>query len=78
MILYFRENNGDYLAIETSTNSYYVRNFGKDHFEGRASAIAGLVSSVCTTGVSRGFLRTNCKRIAKAKVPVQWRRAIGY
>ena len=77
MILYFREKNGDYLAIDTSTNSYYRRLFGKDHLEGRATAVAGLVGSVCTTGVSREFLRTNCKRIARAKVPVQWREAIG-
>lgn len=77
MIQYYQETNGDYLAVETSTNSYYVRWFGKDHFEGRATAIAGLVSSVCTTGVSREFLRANCKRIARAKVPVQWRKAIG-
>lgn len=77
MILYFRENNGDFLAIDTGTNSYYVRNFGKDHFEARATAIAGLVSSVCTTGVSREFLKANCKRIARAMVPAEWRRAIG-
>ena len=43
----------------------------------RATAIAGLVSSVCTTGVSREFLRRNCKRVGKAKVPSEWRRAIG-
>lgn len=78
MILYFKENNGDFLAIETSTNSYYVRCFGKDIFEGRATAIAGQVGSVCTTGISRDNLRTNCKRVGKAKVPVEWQRAIGY
>ena len=77
MILYYREKNGDYLAIDTSTNSNYVRCFAKDHFESRATAIEGLVSSVCTTGVSREFLRTSCKRIAKAKVPMDWRKAIG-
>lgn len=76
MILYYQEKNGDWLAIETDTNSYY-RNFGRDHFEGRATAIAGQVGSVCTTAVSREFLRKNCKRVAKAKVPDEWRRAIG-
>jgi hypothetical protein len=77
MILFYRENNGDFLAIDASTNSYYIRCFGKDHFEGRATAIAGQVGSVCTTAVSREFLRMNCKRVALAKVPEQWRRAIG-
>lgn len=77
MILYYRENNGDFLAIDTTTNAYYLRHFDQDHFEGRATAIAGLVGSVCTTGVSREFLRRNCKRVGKAKVPSEWRRAIG-
>lgn len=77
MIQYYQESNGDYLAIETSTNSYYIRNFGKDHFEARATAIEGQVGSVCTTAVSREFLRTNCKRIARAKVPAEWCKAIG-
>ncbi len=63
MILYFCEDNGDYLAIDTATNSYSRSNFGPDHFEGRATAIAGLVS--------------NCKRVSKASVPLEWRKAIG-
>lgn len=78
MILYFREETGDYLAIETSTNSYYLKNFGQDHFEGRATAIEKQVGSVCTTGISREFLRKNCKRVARARVPAMWLRAIGY
>ena len=78
MIGFYRERNGDYLAINTSTNRYYLGNFGKDHFEGRATAIASLIGSVCTTGISREFLRRNCKRVRKAKVPTDWLRAIGY
>lgn len=78
MILYYREQNGDYLAIDTSTNRYYRTAFGKDHYEGRATAIASLVTSVCTTSISREFLRGECKRVQKAKVPVKWLRAIGY
>jgi len=78
MILYFREDDGGYLAIDTDTNGFHLRHFGKDHFEGRATAIASLVASVCTTGVSREFLRSNCKRVARARVPAEWRKAIGY
>lgn len=77
MILFYRENNGDFLAIDTNTNRYYLANFGKDHFEGRATAIEGLVGSVCTTGISREYLRTNCKRVSRERVPVEWRRSIG-
>jgi hypothetical protein len=77
MIVFYRERNGDYLAIDTATNRYYRDNFGKNHFEGRATAIQGLVSSVCTTGVSRQFLREQCKRVAKRRVPAPWQKAIG-
>ncbi len=78
MILYYREKTGDFLAIESDSNGYYLRLYGKDHFEGRATAIEKQVGSVCTTGISREFLRTNCKRVAKRKVPAEWLRAIGY
>lgn len=78
MTLFYQESNGDYLAIETSTNGYYLDNFGKDQFEGRATAIASLVGSVCTTGISRAYLRSPCKRLPRAKVPTEWLKAIGY
>ena len=77
MIQFYRENNGDFLALDTATNRLYLGIFGQDHFEGRATAIAGVVGSVCTTGISREYLRTNCKRVPRAKVPVEWRLAIG-
>ena len=78
MIAFYREHNGDYLAIDTSTNAYYLDVFGKDHFEGRATAIEGLVGSVCTTGTSRKYLRGNCERVARANVPAEWLGAIGF
>jgi hypothetical protein len=77
LILFYRERNGDYLAIETDTNRFYRQVYGKDHFEGRATAIAGLVSSVCTTGVSRELLHQECRRGAKRRVPAEWQKAIG-
>lgn len=77
MIYYYQERNGDFLAIDTSTNAYYL-SFAKDHFEGRATAIAGHVGSVCTTGISRDFLKQECRRISKGQVPAEWRKAIGY
>ena len=77
MILYYRENNGDFLAVDTATNDYYVLRFGQDYFEGRAAAIDGLIGSVCTTCISRKYLCQNCKRVPKNKVPGEWRKAIG-
>jgi hypothetical protein len=78
LILYFREGTGDYLAIDTDSNSYCRRLYGKDHFEARATVIAGLVGSICTTAISREFLRRRCKRVGKARVPAEWREAIDY
>lgn len=79
MIVYYREvESGDFLAIDADTNAYYRQVLGQDHFEGRATAIAGLVGSVCTTGISRKYLRACCKRVPKADVPAAWRNAIGY
>ena len=78
MILFYRENeSSDYLAIDAESNAFYLETFGKDPYEGRATAIQGLVGSVCTTGVSRDYLRTKCKRVAKRAVPEEWLRAIG-
>lgn len=77
VLLFYREQNGDFLAIDAGTNDYYRRVLGRDDFEGRATAIEGLAGSVCTTGISRDYLRQNCKRVARAAVPAEWRRAIG-
>ncbi len=77
MILYYREESGDLLAIDTTTNPYYRRFFGRNEFEGRATAIAGQVDSVCTTGISREYLRQKCRRVPKSNVPAEWLRAIG-
>jgi hypothetical protein len=78
VILFYQEDDGGFLAIDTSTNAYYRKVLGKDYFEGRATAIEGQVGSVCTTGISREYLTENCKRVARAKVPADWRRAIGF
>jgi hypothetical protein len=79
MIRYYREKDtGDYLCIDASTARYYLDIFDKDLFEGRATAIGGQVGSVCTTSISRQYLRKKCKWVAKSKVPAEWRKAIGY
>jgi hypothetical protein len=77
MIVFYRETTGDYLAIDTTTNAHYRTHFGRDHFEGRATAIAGQVGSVCTTAISRDYLKARCRRVGKGKVPREWRKAIG-
>lgn len=78
MILFYQEEDGGFLAIDTDTRSYYLATSGRDECEGRAAALSGLAGSVCTTGISKQYLREKCKRVAKAKVPVKWLKAIGY
>jgi hypothetical protein len=42
MILYYREDNGDFLAIDTATNRHYLGSFGKDYFGGKLQPLRGL------------------------------------
>jgi hypothetical protein len=77
VILFYLEENGDYLAIDTSTRDHYHTTLGRDEYEGRAAAIAGQAGSVCTTGISRAYLAEKCKQVARGAVPAQWLRAIG-
>ena len=77
MILFYQEKDGGFLAIDTDTRSYYLATFGRDEYEGRATAIEGQVGSVCTTGIAKAYLARNCKRVSRAKVPADWLRAIG-
>jgi hypothetical protein len=70
---YYREKaTGDYLVIDPDTLPYYRKNFGKNEYEGKATAIAKEINSVCTTAISHAFLMENCVRIGKSEVPQQW------
>jgi hypothetical protein len=71
---YYRERNkaGDYISVDPSTLDYYLQNLGKELYESRATAIQGLVTSVCTTAISGQFLRSKCRRVAKRDIPAEW------
>ena len=78
MLLFYREPNGDYLAIETSTADYYGmlrEHYPERTYEGRATGIAKLATSICTMAISQSFLRT-CRRVAKKDIPPEWIKAI--
>ena len=66
---YYKEPNGDYLYCRPKP-------YRLGMYEGRATAIEGLVSSVCTTGISSEFL-VGCKKVRKRDVPQEWLEAIG-
>lgn len=73
MLRYYKEPNGDYLAVNMDA-AYVTRHAANSEFEileGRATAIAGLISSVCTTGISGAFL-SGCKRVKRSQVPNEW------
>jgi hypothetical protein len=61
VILFYHELNGDFLAINAGTNHYYRSVLGRDDFEERAAAIEGEVGWVCSTAISRDYLRSKCK-----------------
>ena len=74
MILFFREPNGDYLNI---VSGQFVIRDSQRVYDSRATAIAGLPTSMCTAGVGETFLKT-CKRVAKRNVPREWLRWMGW
>lgn len=76
---YYQEQDktGDYLSIDPTTLDYYIRTQGKAMFEARATAIAGLRESVCTTSVHIDWLRGHCHRVRKADIPAEWLEVLG-
>ena len=67
-----RDKAGDYVSVNPETAEYY-RTIGQPSLlEARATAIKGLVSSVCTTSVSVNWLRSHCRRVRKADIPKEW------
>jgi hypothetical protein len=76
-MMYYKEDNGDYLAVDPTTLSYYTTNFGRLEYEGRGSAIHGQAGSVQTTVVSKAYLEEHCTRIRKRDVPKDWLKYIG-
>ena len=61
---YYRERNGDYMSLSGEMNQ-------DGTLEARASAIQGLPSSVCTTGVEARFV-VRCDEVTREEVPAEW------
>lgn len=70
---YFREPDGDYLYITPDAADRGAKSW---LYDGRASCLAGVVSSVVTTSVSTEHLAT-CERVQFYDVPIEWHRAFG-
>lgn len=68
MIIFYKDNNCDFLAIDIFSKT-------GDIYEGRAAAIAGLISSVCTTQITLSYLLSCCILVQKKDVPEEWLRA---
>ena len=77
MILYYLEDNGDFLAVDRGTGHVCPNRKGFG-FEARAAALRDQPSSICSTFVSQTYLDNNCKRVRKSEVPLKWLKAIGY
>ena len=69
---YYLEPNGDYLMVRDRPHAYdYAYPVPKAIFEGRAAAIAGLPTSVCTCAMS-GLYLAECRRVLRRYVPAEW------
>lgn len=68
-LAYYRERNGDYMAADLSARC------PSGDYDCRAAALAGVASSVCTTGASAEYLR-QCRKVRRERVPLAWLRHI--
>lgn len=72
LIHYYREANGDYLAVDAHTKAYRTRIGQPGIRDARVAAIDGNRLSVCTGAVSVDYLKT-CTRVRPEDVPADWR-----
>ena len=68
---YQEKESGDYLVADETTAEYYKSIGRPGELEGRATAIAGELGSVQSTGMSWAFLR-KCRRVSRKDVPRKW------
>jgi len=66
MIVWYKEANGDYLAIETETEGNMAT---AGNLYARGAAIEGLPTSMATLSVSRTYLEECCAIVPVEQVP---------
>lgn len=74
-VIYYREPDGDHLAVWYARRMPDGSGIPGGVFAVRAAAIAGVPSSVCTCGASRDYLR-NCRPVRRSAVPANWLQGI--
>jgi hypothetical protein len=74
MRCYFDPESGDYLSV-FPRQVRFDPTTGQRLFDGRAPAVQGLPSSVCTCTIGEEYL-SGCVRVRRGEVPSRWRRAI--
>lgn len=67
-VRYYREDTGDFLMVIFDRE--YRNTDGS--YSARAAAITGNASSVCTTNVSKEYLKEHCTLVRKAEVSSNW------
>lgn len=71
MLRYYREKEtGDYLLVDW--NSPIHRSRFETRWQARATCQAKNIYSINTTSIDKGFLRFECKAVAKRNVPSEW------
>jgi hypothetical protein len=73
MLHFYKEPSGDFLAVDMSEYAISRHSVNPEYAirEGRATALRGVVTSVCTTGISGAFLST-CQQVSRKDVPREW------
>lgn len=77
MIAYYKEDNGDYLAVNKEvTYRQFEALLGAAQFQARVTGTPGDPGSVYTTGVSETYLTKQCTPVDADNVPDKWLEAI--
>ncbi|KKN77052.1 hypothetical protein LCGC14_0363910 [marine sediment metagenome] len=66
MIVWYKEANGDYLAVDTEGEGYAGMAYA------RSAAIDGLPTSMSTGSVSQTYLEECCAIVPVEQVPEDW------
>ena len=77
MITYYKEENGDYLAVNKDVAYRQFESIlGAAQYQALVTGAPGDPDSIYATGVSQSYLNELCTPVDEEEVPEEWREAI--
>jgi hypothetical protein len=77
MITFFKEENGDYLAVNKDIEYRQFESLlGGAQYQALVTGAPGDPDSIYATSVSQSYLSDECTPVDREEVPQEWREAI--